>query len=342
MFQAGNAVEQAFLALLKSGVAGTSVRLAVYPVPVFEAVVRDFSNHSKTMLMKARFLDRSVGKNESITLQEHGGKCFKKLWHYHPELELMTVLEGAGSIFVGDSVESFEPGTIVLIGKNLPHIWYNDKAYFQPDSELKVRSHSIHFNEDFACGFLQIPEMAELQQLLVRTSRGIKFFGKANETIIRQVSDMFSLPGYERILSFIGVLNALSRHSEYSQLSSLGYINSFKGIQDTKIMLVHEYIMNNFKEDILLKRVADIANMNASAFSRYFSGIQKKTLTQFVNEIRIGYACKLMMDGDYNITQACYESGFRNLSNFNKQFLKLKKMQPSYYLKLYKNNSRHA
>lgn len=294
------------------------------------------------MLMKARFLDRSVGKNESITLQTHVGKCFKKLWHYHPELELMVVLEGTGSIFVGDSVESFEPGTIVLIGENLPHIWYNDKAYFQPDSELTVKSYSIHFNEDFAGGFLRIPEMVELQQLLVRTARGIKFFGKANDAIIGQVQQMFSLSGYERIMSFVGILKDLSLNSEYAQLSSLGYINSFKGIQDTKIMLVHEYIMNNFKEDILLKHVADIANMNASAFSRYFSGIQKKTLTQFVNEIRIGYACKLMMDGNYNITEACYESGFRNLSNFNKQFLKLKKMQPSYYLKLYKNNSKHT
>lgn len=286
--------------------------------------------------MKVKYLDRSSPNNETLVLRKHSGKSFKELWHYHPELELGIILEGSGSLFVGDSIHHFKPGTIVLIGKNLPHVWYNDKVYTDPASELTVKSYTIHFNESFVEMLVQIPEMSEIQQLLQRVEQGLLFFMSPNSFITRQIEDLFEIEGYDRIMAFLNILNLLSRSTNYSLMSSLGYINSFQRIQDTKLSAVHEYIMNHFKEDISLATIARIANMNASSFSRYFSSIQKKTLTQFINEIRIGYACKLMISGNHNITQACYESGFRNLSNFNRHFLKQKKMLPSQYLKLYK------
>lgn len=286
--------------------------------------------------MKVRYLDRYVDSGDSFFLREHTGKAFKELWHYHPELELAIILEGSGSVFIGDGIQNFEPGTMVLIGKNLPHIWYNDKIYFDPESDRKVRSYTIHFNESFAEGLLQIPELGEIKQLLMRAKRGIVFPGKPSSFIRRKVDEMVDAMGYERITAFLDVLNCLSQHGQYVTLSSLVYVNSFRGIQDSKLVLVHEYIMNNFKEDISLSKIADLARMNASSFSRYFSSVQKKTLTQFINEIRIGYACKLIVAGEHNVTEACYESGFKNLSNFNRHFLKFKKMQPSHYLKLHR------
>lgn len=287
--------------------------------------------------MKAQFLDRSIGIDSSVVVREHAGSSLKKLWHYHPEIELMAVLESTGFILVGDSIERFEPGTIVLIGKNLPHMWQNDKIYYSESSELSALTQSIHFNEHFAGGLLEIPEMSDLYRLLQKARRGIKFTGVQNNLIISKINNIFNLYGYERILSFLDILKQLSLQSEFRTLSSLGYIDSFNEIRDTKILPVYEYIMNNFKEEITLAKVADVANMNPSAFSRYFKSVQKKTFIQFLNEIRIGYTCKLLIDGHYSITRACFESGFNNLSNFNRQFLAIKNMSPTAYLKMYAN-----
>lgn len=288
--------------------------------------------------MKAQFLDRSVGTDSSIALEEHNGKFFKKLWHYHHELEIMLIQKGTGSVFVGDCVTKFEPDTLVIVGKHLPHLWQNDNHYFLEGSQLSVSGITVHFSEDFAGSLLEIPEMSSIQTLLTRANRGIEFFGNANNSISDQIRKMFELSGYRRIMCFLETLYMLSVHTEYRFLSSLGYLDSFKEIRDTKLLPVYEFVMNNFKENITLDAVAAIANMNASAFSRYFANAQKRTFTQFVNEIRVGYACKLLIDGHHNVSQACFESGFNNLSNFNRQFLAIKNMSPSAYIKKYANH----
>lgn len=285
--------------------------------------------------MKAQFLNRSVGINDSIALQTHTGNYFKKIWHYHPELELMAVFEGTGSVFVGDYISKFEPGTLVLIGKNLPHLWQNDKTYFAKGSRLTVNAKTIHFNENFAGSLLEIPEMIEIARLLKKASCGIMFSGPQNGAIHAKIDQMFSLTGYDRIMSFLDVLQCLTVHPKTKVLSSSGYVDSFNEIRDTKLLPVFEYIMTHFKEHISLGTAASIAHMNPSAFSRFFTSVHKKTFTQFVNEVRIGFACKLLIDGNHSIAGACFESGFNNLSNFNRQFQNIKKMSPSAFIKLY-------
>lgn len=287
--------------------------------------------------MKAQFLDRAVEQNSSIAVQLHTGKFFKKLWHYHPQLELMLIQESTGSVFVGDGIEEFAPGTLVLIGQNIPHLWQNDPEYFVSESNSQASGITIHFNNDFVGNLHDIPELNDIYELIQRAAQGIKFTGVDNRPIVAKINTMLNLYGYERLICFLDTLKMLSSHPKYKLLSSLGFMDSFKEIRDTKILPVYEYVMNNFKKPISLSRVASIANMNPSAFSRYFSSVQKKTFTQFVNEIRVGYACKLLIDGNHNIAQACFESGFNNLSNFNKHFRSIKNVAPSTYIKLYTN-----
>ncbi|HTF28349.1 MAG TPA: AraC family transcriptional regulator [Flavitalea sp.] len=284
--------------------------------------------------MKAQLVNRIIEPNNSIALQNHVSKNFLQQWHYHPEIELFVLLESTGLKFVGDNIDVFEPGEIILLGKNLPHLWQNDKKYFDEGSDLRARSLIIHFSENFAEHLLPIYEMSELCTLLEKSKRGIRFIGNNNEEIINNIYKMFDATGFERMMIFLEVLHKLSVHNNAKVLSSLGYLSSFKEIRNSKILPVYEYIMNNFKEDISLDTVASIANMNSSAFSRYFARIQKKTFTQFLNEIRIGYACKLLMEDKSNITGACYESGYKNVSNFNRQFKVIKGMSPSRFLKL--------
>ena len=279
-------------------------------------------------------IKRVVDVNSSLALQNYSADSFLKVWHYHPELELNVILESTGTAFVGDSIERFEPGDVVLVGKNLPHLWLNDEIYFEKDARLTTRAHIIHFLDNFAGGLFQIPEMMEINDLIERAKLGIKFFGTKNSIIAEKIASMIDCPGYERIMTFIEVLKLLSAHTNYRVLSSLGYMESLTNINKDRLLPVYEYVINNFKNDITLDTVARMANMNASSFSRYFASIHKKTFTQFLNEIRIGCACKLLIRNRH-VAVACYGSGFNNISNFNRQFKAIKKITPSDYIRLY-------
>lgn len=285
--------------------------------------------------MKAELISRIIHQNSSFSLECHAYKSFLKKWHYHPELELVVLLESNGTRFVGDSIEKFAPGEIVLIGQNLPHLWLNDKAYFAENSKLWAKAHVVHFSENFAGSLFHIPELAGIKHMFERAKRGIKFEGTDNEKIAEKVAQMFEMEGFEKVMQLLHLLHDLSGHADSRLLSSAGFVDSFKSKQNSKLMAVYEYIMNNFKQEITLDKVAEMAHMNPSAFSRYFKSIQKKTFTQFLNEVRIGYACKLLQEQHYNIAEVCFESGYNNISNFNRQFKTLKKMSPSAYVKMY-------
>lgn len=244
-------------------------------------------------------------------------------------------MESTGTRFVGDGIEKFGPGEIVLIGKNLPHLWLNDKIYFDENPGLMAKAFVVHFDENFAGGLLKIPEMAQIDNLIELARCGLKFEDASNPNIIKRVKKMFESTGYDKVIALLDVLKCLSEQKKYKMLSSTGYINSFKELHNTKIVRVYEHIMNNFKEDISLESVASLANMNPSAFSRYFKGIHKKTFTQYLNEVRVGYACKLLIEEKCSIAGVSFEAGFNNLSNFNRQFKSLKQMSPSEYMKLH-------
>jgi AraC-like DNA-binding protein len=284
--------------------------------------------------MKSQFIQRLVDVNSSLAVQDYSSESFLKVWHYHPELELNVIRESTGTAFVGDSIEKFEPGDVVLVGKNLPHLWLNEEIYFEKDSNLLTKAHIIHFFEDFAGGLFQIPEMIEISKLIERAKLGIKFVGTENNIVTDKIALMIQCSGYERIMLFIEVLKLLSVHRNYRILSSLGYTESISGVNKDKLLPVYEFVINNFKSDINLETVADLANMNTSSFSRYFTSIHKKTFTKFLNEIRIGCACKLLIRNRH-IASACYESGFNNISNFNRQFKAIKKLTPSDYIRLH-------
>lgn len=285
--------------------------------------------------MKAQQINRSLHQHHSFLLESHNQKNFMKVWHCHAALELVIIKESTGTRFVGDCVERFESGEIVLLGKDLPHLWLNDKAYFEKNSKLLAKAHVIHFHEDFAGGLFKIPEMMCIHDMLERARRGIKFEDRSNPSILEKVENMFDLNGYERVLSLLDLLESLSRQKKYRLLASSAYMNSFKGLQNSKIVRVNEFIMTHFKDDISLGTVADLANMNPSAFSRYFRNVHNKTFVRYLNEIRVGYACKLLTEDRYNIAEVCFESGFNNISNFNRQFKSLVKMPPSEYVRHY-------
>lgn len=283
--------------------------------------------------MKLHLLDRTSLKNSSFTVTDNEYPNFLKIWHYHPELELVVVQKSTGTRFIGDSIEKFEAGEVVLLGKNLPHMWLNDADYFDATKSLRAQAMAVHFNEHFlGAHFFEAPEMKPISEMLQKAMYGIKFNG-IDEDDISKITGLQGMSPFARIIQFIEILNLLAEHKDYKLLSSTGFINSFNTTENKGLDRIYEYIFKNFKSPIGSKDVAVIANMNPSAFSRFFKRIHRKTFTRYLNEIRVGYACKLLIENKYNVAEVCYESGFSNISNFNRQFKEITGMPPTSYVK---------
>lgn len=289
--------------------------------------------------MKLHLLDRSNLTNSSFTTKVNEYPYFLKIWHYHPELELVVVLKSEGTCFIGDSIEKFSVGDIVLIGKNLPHMWLNDEDYFKNSPKQSAKAIAIHFKQDYlGRTFFETPEMIHLLELFERARFGLKFLN-IDKNIIKDIQNMLELEGFDKTISFLQILNKLAKHKDVKRLSSLGFINSFNATKSDTQDKVQAYIFKNFNKTISLEEAAKIAHMNTSAFSRFFKRINRKTFSRYVSEIRIGYACKLLLENKFNIAAICYESGFNNISNFNRQFKLIMDCTPSIYVKNHKNET---
>lgn len=289
--------------------------------------------------MKLHLLERGNLHNSSFTNKVDDYPYLLKKWHYHIELELVLILKSEGSCFVGDSIEKFEVGDIILIGENLPHMWLNDEDYFQQNADQTSKAIVIHFKKDYlGTSFFETPEMNHIWNLFNRARLGLKFLN-TNPQLIEIIQDLSKQSGFEKTMSFINILNQLAKHKETKSLASEGFVNSFKPIKNETQDKVHAYIFKNFNKDIPLEEVAQIAHMNASAFSRFFKRINNKTFSRYLSEIRIGYACKLLLEEKYTIATICYESGFNNISNFNRQFKLIMNSTPSVYLRKHQNDN---
>ncbi|MFS4456589.1 AraC family transcriptional regulator [Maribacter sp. 2304DJ31-5] len=286
--------------------------------------------------MKAKLVDRSNPLNQSFSTSYLDQKNFFKVWHYHPELELVIILESKGTQFVGDSIERFKNGDVLLIGKNLPHLMLNDNEYFETESKLSAKAIVINFERYFTGNtFLSLPEMKSIDEFLSLSERGIKFSGRIKQFIREMALNILSSEGFERILLFIKLLYTISNTTEYRLLSTPAFSNSVGNIEKSRMGKVYDYVMNNFDKTISLKRVAEVVHMNPTAFSRYFKQNHKENFTQYVNQIRIGFACKLLLEKKLNVSEICYRADYNNISNFNRQFRRIKGVSPKEYVKSY-------
>ena len=286
--------------------------------------------------MKLHRLDRSSISNSSLTTKVNEYPYFLKIWHYHAELELVVILKSEGTCFIGDSIEKFNVGDVILIGKNLPHMWVNSEDYFNQNATELVKAIAIHFKQNYlGDSFFEASEMKHILALFERAKYGVKFLN-VDTSLINEIKKMLDLEGFNKTISFLIILNKLAKHTSTKNLASDGFVNSFQSTKSDIQDKVQAYIFKNFNKEINLETAASIANMNTAAFSRYFKRVNKKTFSRYVTEIRIGYACKMLMEDKFNIAGICYESGFKNISNFNRQFKIVMNSTPSNYLKKYK------
>ncbi|RPE12186.1 AraC family transcriptional regulator [Chitinophaga lutea] len=261
---------------------------------------------------------------------------FDPNWHFHPEYQLFVVLRGTGTRFTGDHLAPFRQGDFVLTGPNLPHMWQSDPEYFEGNKDLWTEGIVVYLPEDFlGNGFLEKKEAWQMRQLLTRSSQGIEFYGNTNQQATLLMQQILLQHDFGRILSLLQLLHLLSQSTECRQLASAGYTNQLKASDTERMNSVHAFVMKNFREKITLDEVAAIANMTPTSFSRYFKTHANKNFSDFLTEIRIGYACKLLMDENIDVAQVCYDSGFYTLSNFNRAFREITGYNPLAYRKKY-------
>lgn len=261
---------------------------------------------------------------------------FDPNWHFHPEYQLFIVLEGTGTRFVGDNIDRFQAGDLVFTGPNLPHLWRSDKEYFDDQKNFKTRGIVVYFNDNFlGHELLQKKELHTVRQLFIKAERGLKLKGNKISKLKRKMSELLKLQGFESVIKLMQILHTLAQSSAYSFLASKEYSNTVKRSDTDRMNKVHDFILENFTKKIRLEEVAALAYMTPSSFSRYFKTHTNKTFSQFLSEIRIGHASKLLIEKEVSVAEVCFESGFHTLSNFNRQFKAIHGISPTRYKQIY-------
>lgn len=258
-------------------------------------------------------------------------------WHYHPEYELLYIIRSGGQRIVGDSIDHFKEGDMVFVGPDLPHVWQNGDEYYQNDPNYKAEAIVVQFTES-ALGesFFQLPEMQPVRVLLKLSKRGLKIDGETHEKIARELRRITKVKGLKRITLLLKILDILSSSRDLSPLTTESFDKVYYDFGSERINKVFEFVANNFKKNILLDEVAEVASMSKTAFCRYFKLRSLKTFLEYLNEVRVNYACKLLIEGHMSISEISYECGFNSPSYFNRQFKAVKKLTPKEYTKKYK------
>lgn len=284
--------------------------------------------------MKALAFKVPQTATESFRLQEDDVPHFYDRLHHHPELQLTLIVSSYGTQLVGDSIQAFKEGDLLLIGAHLPHVFRNDEVFYK-DANLRAKAISVFFNrQSFGEGFTDLPEASPLRELLQQAGRGIRINSPLREHLIPQLYQLSERRGFSRLLLLLEMLHAIaSAPEELELLSSIRFDGAAASADEQRLKEVFQYVMDHYQGAIALGEVAGVANMSVSAFCRYFKLRTRKTFVRFLNEVRVGAACRLLGERDLHISEISYAVGYQNLSNFNRQFRSIKGMTPTAYLK---------
>lgn len=278
-----------------------------------------------------------IRRGESFKAWAHGYPFHTVRWHFHPEYEIHQVVATSGRYFVGDFIGQFEPGNLVLTGPNLPHNWVSDLPV---DVAIPLRGRIIQFSEEFIGDTMKLmPELSGLGALLESSRRGVLFSGNTSKELAPLMEELVSATGVRRIELFMMILGTLCRARGALPLSSPDYLPDPSGYMSAGMNKALAFIRENLTQPFGEADLAAIAGQSQSAFSRSFRRHTGMSLVQYVKRLRINLACQILLSDEHaSITDICFQVGFNNLSNFNRQFLAEKGMPPSRFRRLLADN----
>lgn len=275
----------------------------------------------------------NFAERNSFYAGTHNTPYFEVSWHQHEEMEIILFKEGYGTAFIGNYVGDFQKGDIFFLGPALPH------TFQKANKDLYTSAVVIHFQENFwGKSFMSLPECQSLKELFQASLHGLKIGGSSKQLLYDNINSLENTTGLLRIIQLAESLRLMEENKENEMLSS-HELKEFNSYNKERIDTIYEYTVKHFFELITLEKVAGIASMSVPAFCNYFKKSTRKTYIEFLTEVRIHNACKLLADTEKCITDICYCSGFNTLANFNRQFHKVKQITPSHYRKKFRNNS---
>ena len=266
--------------------------------------------------MKPAFESVKAAANSSFVVRKFSEKKFSAPYHFHPEYELTYIVTGSGKRYVGNSMQDYLAGDLVLLGANLPHCWKTGER-----DKVKSVSVVVHFNKDFlGTGFFDKPELAAGLHLLNKSNYGLQFKGDNIEIKNSMLSLLAEKDPFKRLIFFLTILRELSCDKNFIILNKQNYYSTLSQNDQQRINEVMGYIVENFQNPVSLKEAASVANMTTHAFCKYFKRVTRKTFIEAVNDYRVDFATRQLINTDKPVSEIGFESGFNDVSNFHKMF----------------------
>ncbi|MCF8244846.1 MAG: AraC family transcriptional regulator [Saprospiraceae bacterium] len=253
-------------------------------------------------------------------------------WHCHPEYEIVFISNGRGKRQIAEHISYYEDGDLIFLGPNIPHLGFAQELY-ESHQEIVVQMRSDFLGNDF----LTKPEMAAVQQLFERAKSGVTFHGHTRWEVGQMLGRMSEMDNFYRMVELLRILQIMATTQEFVPLNINQISAEVKPQDHFRMKKVFEFMEENFYRQFLQDEVAQHINMTTPAFCRFFKKLNHKVFTDFLNEYRVARACNLLSGESKSISSACFDSGFNNLSHFNKQFKQVTGQTPSDYRRNLRN-----
>ncbi len=284
--------------------------------------------------MKLQYKSFNESNFSSVYAKRKKAPYFGVNWHFHDEFELMYIIKGEGVRVVGDRMDYFNKEELVFLGSGVPHVFKNDKNASQNEVDyIVVKFNRIIGGQDL----FKIPELAPINRFLKRAGKGLIFSDTTVMKLKKQLIKLAKSKNEDRIILLLKVLKILSAQEDYNELSTDTFLLKNTSASEDRTKKVINYISENYNKNISLEDLASISYMTTNSFCRYFKNRTGKTAFQFIREFRINKACQMLINGEKNISQICFDTGFNSLSSFNRVFKSLKHISATEYKSKYSN-----
>jgi AraC-like DNA-binding protein len=286
--------------------------------------------------MRAHF-EKIGGEERFLHASERAEASFPFYWHYHPEFELTLILEGSGQRLVGDSVEEYGPGDLVLLGPNIPH------TYRSSPRENSNRAIVLQFRPELLGDiFFSLPEMRFLNHFLDRAAQGFAFtFPSENKKALlhEKIQALPARSNSTQILELLEVLDTLASTTALHALSRTHVLPTVKAEDQKRIGAICNFLCEHYDQEIDYVRLTKKLHMSQASICRFFRRATGRTMTEYVNGYRISVAAQLLRETDKSILEIAFEVGFGNYSHFNRQFQRSKGRTPRHFRAMFGSSS---
>lgn len=280
----------------------------------------------------ALIMDADIVGKKKIFIKRFSKPYFSHPLHFHQFCELVWIEKGHGKIIIGDYAGDFSEGELILEGAGLPHLWRCDAVYYKKKQQLLTKATCIYFPVGLIEGLTDDEQVqAAHRELMQQAQRGLRFSGETRAAVVQLIRKAAASKGLEQMACFLQIMHVLQKSREYQPLAGVIYKHANSAFDLDRFNEVYQFLLDNFTHDIMLEEVAKICNLTPAAFCRYFKGKTQKNFSRFLNELRIGHACRLLQDEKVPIKNLCYECGYNNPVNFFKFFKLITGVTPGEY-----------